>query len=738
MKLKIFIIAIFHIFKSKNRKYPTLEEVSLIFDNPERLDKDLVSIKKLLQEDEDSKLTTSFKIITLYNEVLKEFEDQKDYSNESYGSKDKGKEVIQSKSFTKLTSYQIDLLNRIKLELSKYNEKIEIKEKDNSMSLFIKDGEPNTYLAYFALDKKKELYLNYRVKQTKSLPFNKVLVSNSQINEVFKILDNIINNQDIVIPKTSFKERIKSNDKFDEYVTETKGLLSHQKAGSILAEKYNRFAFFYDTGTGKTIMALEIMKNKYQKNKTKFLAIVPKPIIKTAWMEDSSKFFPYMKVLPLSKNIKSLDYVKLYNEWNRIDVTGSYIDIDEEMELGIKKIPREKLNFIIKDLKRRAQHFIINMDLFRDKDASEELMKELKFTGIILDESALIKNYDSQSARRMRVLSKKDQIKYFYLLSGKPAPNNDAEYFSQMKIIDPETFHMTRNDFLDEFFTLNKFNKPTAKQSKSKMLAKMVSNRSLVISKEDCLDLPKTTNIVNSVELDTESFKKYASMYQNFVTEVESIVAEGKKVKANSNLASIMKLRQIANGFILDENHIPYQIHDKKISRLEEILEEIGSNQVVIWHNFDYELEMISKLLNKMGKTFVTANGNTKNLDENIKSFKDNKVDVIVANLKTLKYGVTLVNSHYAVYYSVSYSYEDYYQSQARNHRYGQEHECTYFFILSEDTIDINIYNTLIGKESRNNFFESLLKDATKYGVDYKRIKDLIRKNRENLDLSKN
>jgi len=67
MKLKIFIIAIFHIFKSKNIKYPSLEEVSLIFDNPERLDKDLVSIKKLLQEDEDSKLTTSFKIITLYN-----------------------------------------------------------------------------------------------------------------------------------------------------------------------------------------------------------------------------------------------------------------------------------------------------------------------------------------------------------------------------------------------------------------------------------------------------------------------------------------------------------------------------------------------------------------------------------------------------------------------------------------------------------------------------------------------
>jgi SNF2 family DNA or RNA helicase len=731
----MLIVYIFYVYKLKYGSYPSLKYIKSIFANPYNFKDDIIDLRESFADFNNG--FNMNEVTKVYEKILSEFDVFKvdnDETKEETG-------VYSNYERSELKNHKQYNLYRSILNYAKnYSKNVEVDTtRKSGASIKLKDGESNTFLAYFAIDKNTNKFnINYRTKQIKKLPFNQVEIKETNIDDIFSILKQILGNPSLIKKEVSLKERIKQSDQFSEYVTETKGLLSHQKAGSILAEKYNRFAFFYDTGTGKTIMALEIMKNKYEKNKTKFLAIVPKPIIKTAWMEDSSKFFPYMKVLPLSKNIKSLDYVKLYNEWNRIDVTGSYIDIDEEMELGIKKIPREKLNFIIKDLKRRAQHFIINMDLFRDKDASEELMKELKFTGIILDESALIKNYDSQSARRMRVLSKKDQIKYFYLLSGKPAPNNDAEYFSQMKIIDPETFHMTRNDFLDEFFTLNNFNKPTAKQTKSKMLAKMVSNRSLVISKEDCLDLPKTTNIVNSVELDTESFKKYASMYQNFVTEVETIVAEGKKVKANSNLASIMKLRQIANGFILDENHIPYQIHDKKISRLEEILEEIGSNQVVIWHNFDYELEMISKLLNKMGKTFVTANGNTKNLDENIKSFKDNKVDIIVANLKTLKYGVTLVNSHYAVYYSVSYSYEDYYQSQARNHRYGQEHECTYFFILSEDTIDINIYNTLIGKESRNNFFESLLKDATKYGVDYKRIKDLISKNRQNKELSKN
>jgi superfamily II DNA helicase RecQ len=92
---------------------------------------------------------------------------------------------------------------------------------------------------------------------------------------------------------------------------------------------------------------------------------------------------------------------------------------------------------------------------------------------------------------------------------------------------------------------------------------------------------------------------------------------------------------------------------------------------------------MVSSLLIKMNKTFVTANDKNRNLVENIASFKTGKVDVIVANLRTLKYGVTLTNSHYAIYYSLSFSFEDYYQSQARVHRLGLKNECTYFFILA-------------------------------------------------------
>jgi hypothetical protein len=52
--------------------------------------------------------------------------------------------------------------------------------------------------------------------------------------------------------------------------------------------------------------------------------------------------------------------------------------------------------------------------------------------------------------------------------------------------------------------------------------------------------------------------KRSALMYQNLITVIESISKESKNVEANAILCSLMKLRQIANGFILDHNQFSF------------------------------------------------------------------------------------------------------------------------------------------------------------------------------------
>ena len=109
--------------------------------------------------------------------------------------------------------------------------------------------------------------------------------------------------------------------------------------------------------------------------------------------------------------------------------------------------------------------------------------------------------------------------------------------------------------------------------------------------------------------------------------------------------------------------------------------------------------------------------------------FKKNEVQVIIANPQTLKYGITFVNCKYAIYNSLSYSYDDYYQSRDRIYRYGQKSECTYYHLLSEDTIDEQIFRCLQNKHNNSIIFEKLIKSAAK--SKFKIESDLIERSLE-------
>ena len=53
------------------------------------------------------------------------------------------------------------------------------------------------------------------------------------------------------------------------------------------------------------------------------------------------------------------------------------------------------------------------------------------------------------------------------------------------------------------------------------------------------------------------------------------------------------------------------------------------------------------------------------------------------------------INCTYNIYYSLSFSYEEFKQSQDRIHRIGQKNKCTYVVLQAKDTIDNRIYNCL-------------------------------------------
>ncbi len=505
------------------------------------------------------------------------------------------------------------------------------------------------------------------------------------------------------------KRRLRNKDPFDDYLGISDELLPHQKAGAIIADIFDRFAFYYDTGTGKTVLALEIIAQKERKENARFLILCPKTIIKTAWMSDCFRFYPKMKLLPLSKNITIEDYKKIYLHWNKIDedipIEDRFIGSDTWDAGNV----RESLAMIERQLIQRATHYIVNPELFRQK---VEFYKNLNVTGLIVDESSMLKDPSRKIYKAVRDFSK--HLKYLYLLSGKPAPNHILEYFQQMKLIDPKTFS-TSNPMCSKLIkkvgtygTDYFFNTKEGKRE----AAELVGSRSITLSKEECLELPEKIYQIRKLVLPTKAREKYYEMLTNYYTKFMEQDKE-HEVNVATKLASLMKLRQITSGFIIKDGQELF-LHDKKEKELLNVLDEIGSHQAIIWCQFQYEINRIYNLLKNKDKSVVTAFGNTKDVDDSILKFKNGVADYIIAHPRTLKYGVTLTNCSYAIYYSMSYSYEEYYQSHDRIYRKGQINKCTYIFIQAENTIDERIFEVVQNKKSQTELLEELMKDAEK------------------------
>ena len=74
--------------------------------------------------------------------------------------------------------------------------------------------------------------------------------------------------------------------------------------------------------TGKTLTALSIISDF---KKIKWVVVCPKALTKTAWLEDAQKFFPDIKCVPVSKNMKKTDYVDILDSWG-VQVRGTTKD----------------------------------------------------------------------------------------------------------------------------------------------------------------------------------------------------------------------------------------------------------------------------------------------------------------------------------------------------------------------------------------------------------------------------
>jgi len=209
------------------------------------------------------------------------------------------------------------------------------------------------------------------------------IIDNLKIEATQEVLDTyaILNEQEKIRKGQIQKaEKIKAG----KYTSQNKTwdvCFSHQKQALALATLFDSYALFMDTGTGKSLTAIKMIEHW----RVPTMIIAPLSIIESVWMAEIAKWSNFTVV----------------NLWHNL-----------------------------KELERDYNVYLINYEHFKK---IKKLPSKIQF--IIVDESSRLKNYKSQTTKK--ILEYKDIMKHKLILSGKPAPNSLLELWAQMEFISP-------------------------------------------------------------------------------------------------------------------------------------------------------------------------------------------------------------------------------------------------------------------------------------------------------------
>lgn len=423
----------------------------------------------------------------------------------------------------------------------------------------------------------------------------------------------------------------------------------------------------FSPGCGKTRIVIESFR-AWKAQGYKLFVFCPLSLIHTAWAEDIKKFYPELIMCDLHGK-------------NRRDNADVYITNYEALV----------------SQKRTAE--IIN------------LLTKHKFV-CCLDESSMISNAQAKRVKVLQTMRRCFDIKV--LLSGTPASQSETQWHPQISFLKqgilPDSYYAFRNQYLHlqrgkEIAgkippsligsMLQKGFKWSITPAKREQLLTRLKPVVMWKKLEDCVDMPPEIDQIRSVEMDADQTLAYKSMKNTCIAEIKEQI-----IQANMAITKIGKLRTITSGFAYTPDGGTQRLPvNEKLNELEQVTKELGDAQAIVFFNFRAEGEDIRERLGS--NRVVVVDGALADKTPAINAFREGKYQFLAANIQSLAHGVTLVNSRYCIYYSHSYSAEDFAQSRARIRRIGQTGTCVYIHLLCRGTIDETIYNVL--KRKGNN-----------------------------------
>ncbi len=361
-------------------------------------------------------------------------------------------------------------------------------------------------------------------------------------------------------------------------------------------------------------------------------------------------FFLTMRIGKILLTIKDIDYNNVFPVLICAPLTTLYGWEEDLQKFGCTKNDYEVITGTKSQKKEKITNkaFILtNKEFFM---SIPELIIEINFKAVVLDESTCIKN--PKAAITKFYMKNFQHIQRRYVLTGTPMTGSEMDIFCQLQFLDPTIFKENNYyEFRYKYFYQLFGNEYKLKSYKKPEFYQKLNEKCCFISLNDLRKSIgkkrlETERIVRTVPMSKRFKKIYNKLKKEFIVSLDDKNLFGIQFI----LQQLVYLRKLCSGFLTlnPETKETQLVDSSKYDLLEDIINnEIPDYKVIILCNFYVEIYEIEKIFKQNKKKYCIITGKTNVANRGIyqKQFQEGKIQYIIANTECLKMGVTLSNA---------------------------------------------------------------------------------------------
>jgi len=279
------------------------------------------------------------------------------------------------------------------------------------------------------------------------------------------------------------------------------------------------------------------------------------------------------------------------------------------------------------------------------------------FSGIVLDESSILKNFEG--ATKKLILDLFANTPYKLACTATPSPNDPMELGNHSEFLDV----MGRNEMLAMYFVHDggETAKWRLKGHATKLFYQFIGSWAIMLNKPADIGFEMLGYDLPTLNL------------------IEKQIVTPKRDNGS-----------LFNDAIISATNFNAELRLTKKERLEEVVRIVNSRpeeNFIIWIKQNEEGEMLKKLLPEAIEVKGADTNEWK--EKHLLGFAENKFRILISKTKIASFGMNYQNCRNQIFASLDFSFEGLYQAIRRSYRFGQKNEVNIYLITTDTMANV-------------------------------------------------